>query len=291
MPENQPPPMTVANVAALYLQQTKKEQHARTYESRRRHLEAFVRDHGQLKITDARAFHLQFWMNDQLQWKSDWTRKGVISSIQHCFNWAARLGVIQHNPFKGVRQREGPNGRAMTDVEFCGMLRASSVVFRRVLIFLRYTGARPGEMANVRPEYIDRERGVITLWKHKTIHVDQKPRVIVMHPAIRKLTDYLVRNMFPNQEELFVNARGRAWNRYSIACRIRNLRKRIGIPRDCKIYGLRHAFGTNSIRKKIGIKTVAVLMGHKTTRSTERYVHIDNDIDHLTDALTTVFRS
>lgn len=286
-----PPTMTVANVAALYLQHTKNEQHTRTFESRKRHLDAFVKEHGQLAIKDAKPFHLKFWLDSQTQWKSDWTRKGVVSSIQHCFNWAARLGVITGNPFKGVRQREGRNGRAMTDVEFGRMLRVSSVLFRRVLIFLRYTGCRPGEMAQVRLDYIDRERGIITLWKHKTIHVDQKPRVVVMHPVVRRLIDYVDRSRFPNQITLFVNARGRAWNRHSISHRIQRIRDRAGIPNDCKIYGLRHAFGTNAIRKKVGIKTVAVLMGHKTTRSTERYIHIENDIEHLADALNATFGS
>ena len=62
---------------------------------------------------------------------------------------------------------------------------------------------------------------------------------------------------------------------------------RLDLPADCKLYGVRHKFGTDAILRKIpgGIKTLSVLMGHTTTRSTERYVHLDDQLDFLREAL------
>jgi integrase len=55
--------------------------------------------------------------------------------------------------------------------------------FRQVLFFLRYTGARPGEMANLTWDDVNLEAGVIVLRKHKTIRTrTPRPRVIQLVP-------------------------------------------------------------------------------------------------------------
>lgn len=50
---------------------------------------------------------------------------------------------------------------------------------------------------------------------------------------------------------------------------------------DAKLYGLRHAFGTNAIVNGVDIKTLSVLMGHESTRMTEHYLHLASRSEHL----------
>jgi integrase len=284
-------PQSVRDVVALYLDHARKDQAARTYDGRRRILAAFAAAHGDLLLADAKPFHLRLWVDANDRWKSDWTRKGVIGAVQRAFNWAAKLGMIDRNPFVGVSNPEGEPGRAMTDAEFRAMLRSSSVPFRRVLMFLRLTGCRPGECAQIEPQHIDLERGVVVLAKHKTAKTrrDRKPRVIILHPAAQRLLVVLTAQMIPDQVKVFINSRGTPWTRYGLACRMKQLRKKLKLPKDCKTYGLRHKFGSDAILHDVGIKTLAVLMGHTTTRSTERYVHIENALPYLGAAIQQVF--
>ena len=111
-----------------------------------------------------------------------------------------------------------------------------------------------------------------------------------MHPIAARLVAYLIRNQFPDQERVFVNARGTPWTRYALSCRMKRLRSSLGLPADCKTYGLRHKFGTDGVKNGVEIKTLSVLMGHTNTRTTERYVHIDNEYKLLGDAVGKVFK-
>ncbi len=285
------PPCTVRDVIALYLENTRQEQSPRTFEGRQRILRAFVDRHGDLPLADAKPYHLRLWLDAQTQWASDWTKKGACGSVQRAFNWAVKLGIIDRNPFHGISHREGEPGRPMTDGEFRAMLRASSTPFRRVLTFLRYTGCRPCELSQIEPHHIDFDRGVVILTKHKTAKTrrDRKPRVIVLHPVAATLLRVLIRQMVPEQVKVFINSRGTGWTRYALACRMKELRKKVKLPKDCKIYGLRHKFGTDAILHGVELKTVATLMSHTTTRTTERYVHIDGAVSHLAAALGRIF--
>jgi site-specific recombinase XerD len=279
-------PHTVGETIDLYLTHTRTEQAARTYDERRRILVGFAADCGHVRLEDAKPFHLRLWVDGQEQWASDWTKKRAIATVKRAMNWAAKLGITDNNPFWGVTQRDGENGRPMRPVEFATCLRLSSAPFRRVLFLMRLTGARPGEVASIEPENIDLERGLIILPGHKTRRTQRtpKPRVLVLEEVAARLVAYLLRTMMPDQQKLFVNSRGSTWNRYSISCRMKRLRKKAKLPRECKTYGLRHRFGTDAIRNGVNLKKLALLMGHTSTRCTERYVHCDEDFDMLKKA-------
>ena len=88
---------------------------------------------------------------------------------------------------------------------------------------------------------------------------------------------------------IFVNADGRPWQRYALSGRMKRLRARLGLPKDCRLYGLRHGFATKAIRMGVELKTLSELMGHTSTRTTERYVHLAGQVKHLQRALDKTF--
>jgi site-specific recombinase XerD len=85
-----------------------------------------------------------------------------------------------------------------------------------------------------------------------------------------------------------VNAKGKPWDRASLALRMVRLRQRAGLPDDCKLYGLRHRFATEAVRRGVNLKTVAELLGHTSTRMTEHYVHLGADLGQLAEAVKSV---
>lgn len=282
---NQPQPQTIirtiADVIELHLRRVRTQVSARTFASRSAHLYAFAEVFGSLSVIDAKPFHLRNWIDEQTQWRSDWTKKGVIGSIQRCFNWASKLGLIDRNPFIGVTHCEGYAGRPMGDDAYAAALRASSPPFRRLLTFLRATGCRPGEAATLRFADVDDATGVVTILAHKTAKQTRRPRVLVLPAVALRLVQFLHRTARPGQQHVFTNARHQPWNRYSIANRWKRLRRELGLPLNCKLYGLRHRFGTHAIRVGVPIKTVSILMGHRSVRTTERYIHCDGDLELL----------
>lgn len=281
-------PLTVRAVVEAYLSNVRNKIAVRTFEDREHSLECFCSAHGDLAVTDSKPFHLRLWVDAQEQYKSDWTRKRVIGTVQTCFTWAAKLGLIDRNPFWGVSNRCGKRGRPLTDGEFHALLSLTSPLFRRVLTFLRYTGARPGEMAVARwtDLKIDHEKGMgwIVLQEHKSIRTqrDPKPRIIALHPVIVRLLIWLRRKA--TAESIFVNARGNSWQRSALSLRICRIRKKAKLPKDAKLYGTRHLFATAAIMNGVDLKTLSELLGHSTTRMSEHYLHLAGQHQHLADA-------
>jgi integrase len=308
-PETDEP--TVASVIELYLAHAARKLGERTLYERKHYLQAFAEAHGWQTVSSCLPFHLTSWLDANPQWASDWTVASVVNMVHRPFNWAARQGLIPANPFRGVTHRPGQPRRPLTDEEFQTLLRATSVWakrgryqkprpsdvkkrkrpsagarFRQLLIFLRFTGARPGEASRLQWSDIDLEKAVIVLHEHKTSRTQRvtKPRVIPLHPVVLKLLIHIRRRGEPGPL-VFLNHRKTAWNRSNLSLRVRRAREAAGIPEDAKLYGLRHGFGTRSILNGVDLKTLAELMGHTTTRMTEHYVHLVGQQAHLAAAM------
>ncbi len=236
-------------------------------------------------------------MDANAQWKSDWTLSSVVSIVQRPFNWAVTQGLIDKNPFRGVKKTQGEPRRPITDEEFQSLLRASAGTwhrmkptpgarFRQILIFLRYTGCRPGEAATLKWSDIDLDAAVIVLRKYKTVKQRRVkvPRVIPLHPVVLKLL-ISIRKRGEHPDLVFLTHRKTPWNRSNLSLRVQRARAKAGIPADATLYGIRHGFGTRSILNGVDLKTLSQLMGHTTTRMTEHYVHLAGQRAHLADAM------
>lgn len=259
----------------------------RAWEERERILRAFAAVHGELHISECKKAHLIVWIEGNPRLKSEWTKGRWCRTVQSAFNWACdKTDLIAKNPFKGVRYKKGKRGRPLTDAEFAGLVAAAGKVFEPVLCFCRFTGARPGEMAAATwadvHGSLESGRAWIILREHKTSHVeDAKPRVIGLGPAACQLLLDIRRslNCLPGlePEHVFNNSRGKPWTRNAINLRFANLRKRLNLPADAKLYGTRHAYATHAIKTLRDIRGVSRLLGHQGTAMTEHYLHDDPD--------------
>src|SRR5262249_17988116 len=156
---------------------------------------------------------------------SEWTKALAIAAVMRPFNWAAKKRLIPSNPFRGVEKTAGEPRRPMTDAEFSAILRHTTIRkkrkpaigrypsgrkvcpsdrrrrarpspaarFRQVLIFLRFTGCRPGELRNLEWGDVDLEAGELVLRRHKTSRKTKKPRRVPIHPVILKLLIFIKR--------------------------------------------------------------------------------------------------
>ena len=287
----------VGDVIDDYLSFAKLRMAKESYEIRARYLGELRKAIGTVAVSELKPLHLVRWLNSHPEWKSDWTKSSIVHYTQAAFNWAADVAeTIPRNPFRVVKYAPGMPRRNITLEEFQTMLRASAgrksrirpsagARFRKVLIFLKFTGCRPGEVASLRWEHIDWANKRIIMPQHKTARTQRtpKPRVIQMHPVVIKLLRFQLARR--KSEWVFCTFRLTPWNRHSLSMRVRRARKAAGIPDDAKLYGVRHAFGTRAIKNGCDLKTVALLMGHASTRMTEHYLHLAGDSQHLANAI------
>jgi site-specific recombinase XerD len=64
-----------------------------------------------------------------------------------------------------------------------------------------------------------------------------------------------------------------------------------GLDPQLRLYGLRHAFGTDAVRAHLNLKVIAEMMGHASVTQTEKYTHVAGDTETLRDALDVLARS
>jgi integrase/recombinase XerD len=278
---------TVVSIIENYLAHAERRLEARNYAEQRAVLQRFAEAHGYRRVADCKPFDLTRWLDANPAWKADWTLHRIVATVKRPFDWAVGQGLVAANPFRSVNHRPGAPRRPITDAEFQAMLRGApgrrGRPFRQVLIFLRFTGCRPGEMAALKWDAIDLDGGVIVLDRHKTARKVRKPRLVPLVPVVVKLLIHLRRTS--EGEFVFRNDRGHAWHRSALSLRIQRCRRRQGISPAATLYGVRHRFGTAAIVRGVDIKTLSLLLGHATTRMTEYYVHLSGEREHLVESM------
>lgn len=133
--------------------------------------------------------------------------------------------------------------------------------------FVAWTGARPNEIASLRPEYVDLEQKVFILPTSKT----NKPRYIAIPPSIIKD----IKNLLSHREGLLFTTQ--AGNKLRDDNWSREFQRRVrllGIKKDrLTFYSLRHSFATDML-PKVGDLTLQKLLGHSKLETTQKYVHM-----------------
>lgn len=215
--------------------------------------------------------------------RSNWTRRRVRATVCKPFNVAAQLGLIAKNPFAGLKLPRGKNGRDWTDAEYAAILRHSPAYLRRLIVFVRFGGARPGEARSLLWSEVREELGACVQDRHKTDWIDEAPRRIHFNGVLLKLLCWLRRHK-AHRHHVFVNAFGRPWQLRSLTKLFAAVRRRAGVSAGCKLHGGRHSFATGAILNGVDVATLAELLGHRSILTTQRYLHLAHRKDHLNEA-------
>lgn len=276
-------PKTIREVVDLYMAHAKYS--ANALKIRTRFLRELVKDFGDCAVEACCPGDLVLWIHGHKSWASPWTVRTAARIVQRPFNWAAKLRLIASNPFYGVSYEEGEPRRPMTDSEFRRLYKgASDHLFRRVLLFLRWTGCRPGEMARATWMDVDWELAMVVLPEHKSKKKTRKPRAIPLSGRCLKMLHWM-RRCATGDGVIFTTRRGTAWTGESIYARMENLKRRLELPKDCVLYGTRHAFGTNGVLRGANLTLLSKAMGHSSISITCRYyVHVDREFDAIRGA-------
>jgi integrase len=165
----------------------------------------------------------------------------------------------------------------MTDEEFQTLLRGSDAAFRRFLVFLKFTGCRPGEAASMRWTDVDFDQRAVVLKEHKTARKTGRPRIIPLVPTVIKLLQWMRAQALTtgkgcDQDCVFTNRRGNALSRGWLSLKMQRLRKRLRLDKGVTYYGLRHRYGLMGIRNGVNLKLLSLCMGHVRTQMTEHYI-------------------
>jgi integrase len=291
---------TVNDVLDWYAKHEARERPGAGPTERQRQRKLFRERYGSLSLDECRPFHLLEFIDSQALARSNHTRRRIKASVCTPFNAAAEVRLIDANPFRGVKIPKGKTGRDMTKEEYQSLLRATRPYFKRLLVFMRFSGMRPGEVRTLKWEEIREELECIVKAEHKTRWATDEARRIPFNPVLVKLIAWLRRHredfnahnvpLFahcpPPHDFVFTNGYGQRWTSQALTKHLRMIRKRVGLSPEVKLHSARHMFCTSALMNGVDVFALMELLGHKSIKTTQGYVHLLHKREYLNAAMS-----
>jgi integrase len=279
-----------SDLADEFLDDVRARKKPRTYQGYREMLTLAQKHLGTgLRVGEVRKIHLTRLEGALTNRCSPTTVFKALHAVQRVFSWAVENDLLDLSPLAGYKKpRPRERTRVIDAAEFQKMLRGSGLPFRRLLLALRLTGARPCELRELRwrEVHLDVRLGVckeasgfIILPEHKTVTRQKhpRPRIIPLPAPVRKLLQHLARGPHGADDHVFLNGDGRPWTRTALHSQMRRLRRRVGLGEKggeaIVLYSNRHSFATSHVGRVTDIE-LADLLGHTDIATTRKYTHI-----------------
>jgi integrase len=204
------------------------------------------------------------------------TAARATAALRAMLSFAVARKLIATNPATGVElfkpktierplyeHEIGALARGMAILEDLGMLSPNMAAAVELLLL---TGARKTEITALRWDYVDFQRGALMLPDSK---VGARP-VPLSSAAIRVLSELPRRSewVLPStRTEGPIVGLQKAWEMVRVWCGFE----------DARLHDLRHSFATYAVTEGASLYLVGKVLGHKQTRTTERYAHVANN--------------
>ena len=147
----------------------------------------------------------------------------------------------------------------------------SNLKHRSILITAYAGGLRVSEVARLRVEDIDSKRMVIRVCQGK----GQKDRYVMLSPQLLEILRDYCRKAVRLRGYLFPGAapdQPIATSSVLKACRRAAQHAKLG--KHVTVHTLRHSFATHLLEAGTDLRTIQVLLGHRSFNTTARYVHV-----------------
>lgn len=149
------------------------------------------------------------------------------------------------------------------------------------------TGLRISEALHLVPDDIDSKRMVVRVCQGK----GKKDRYVPLSSTLLvSLREYWKAYrpdtwLFPGQVP------GQPLNRSSVERLCPTLRKKAGIKKPLTPHTMRHCFATHLLEAGTDLRTIQLLLGHRSLNSTAVYLHVATRAPQVTDKLTDLFEA
>lgn len=146
---------------------------------------------------------------------------------------------------------------------------------RTAMLMLLYSaGLRVSELVQLKPEELDRDRGLVRVRAGK----GRKDRYTLLSPrAAEAVDDHLSRWMYRDNppEWLFPGQRdGAHLTARTVQKIVNEAGERAGVDKRVTPHVLRHSFATHLLEAGTDLRHIQELLGHASSRTTEIYTHV-----------------
>jgi integrase/recombinase XerD len=220
----------------------------------------------QLGAEEIRRYQLFLIQEKKLAWSS---YNQIVCALRFFYaKTLKRAFLLEDIPFPRHEQRLP---LILSQEEVARILTAPQHLKSRALLMTIYAaGLRRSEVARLRVRDIDSARMTISVHQGK----GQKDRVVMLSPALLDTLRQYWRYQKP-REWLFP---GRNPNQpisgNDIFMVFHNAVRHAGINKKVSPHSLRHSFATHLLESGTDLRTIQILLGHRSLKTTARYLHV-----------------
>lgn len=217
-----------------------------------------------------------------------------LSALRTFFRYLCRRGILSHDPLTGIANpkltRLIPVFLTVDEVfsllEEPGPRDRSALRDIAIMELMYSTGMRVSELVSRNMNDLDFASGMV-----RVTGKGKKERVVPFGSAaaealhkyfplrLKLIQARSTRGQAPEQQALFLNARGGRITSRSVERMVREYGGRAGITVNVTPHALRHSFATHLLEMGADLRTVQELLGHVSLSTTQKYTHLN--MDHL----------
>jgi len=150
--------------------------------------------------------------------------------------------------------------------------------FRDYVTVVLESGLRPQEIHQAQVRHY--QNGLLVFPKQES-KGKKRCRVIPLNPVSVQIVEKLISRRSGPNDFIFLNTEGKPWNKSSVNCAMRRLKKKADFPGICA-YALRHSYAYAALTQGGEPMAVAKSMGQVDTRMIEtRYGHVETNLEYL----------
>ena len=197
------------------------------------HLKRFIAHIGRLKLSKLKPYHIQHWLDTVYKDKSDSYRSVAARTLKRAFNWAFDMGLIDTNPVARFRPPAGGTREFFLDPQLWPKCVAAihSRHFRDYVTVMLDSGVRPQEIHVAQVQHFDPKYKTL-VFERVNSKGKRRRRVIPLNPISLDIVKRLVAERKGQEEtHLFLSRKGNPWNKSSVNCQMRRLKKKLGLPK------------------------------------------------------------
>jgi len=255
----------------------------RAYSHGKTHIKSFGDYFKNKPLSEITPWHIEKWKAERRKGVEASTVNRHITVLKHMFKKAVEWKLTRENPTTTLKRFEEnePPTRYLTEEESEPLLTACKEQEGQpwlypLVVLAIHTGMRQGELLGLRWENVDLSRRVITLRMGKKLRF----KTIPIDDTAMQIVEDLNDERFG--EHVLMYAWGRPLKQSYVGRCFRNACEQAEIT-GFRFHDLRHTFGSHLTLAGVDLLTVSRLMGHKTTKMTERYTHLS--LEHKAEAI------
>ena len=212
-----------------------------------------------------------------------------LRNLKACWNW--HRASLPYNVWNAVQPYpEDEFNKYIPEPGHVNAVLQKAVAWeKRILRFLLLTGARSGELFNLRWDDVNFERNTLILWTRKRKGGSRQGRILPLSPQLRVILDELEAERDLNSPYVFINPQtGDQYYRQLPS--IKNMLKRLCKAAEVKqfsFHALRHYVALRLMESgKASLLDIQQLLGHQRATTTDVYLKsLSSGIAHLADVI------